>query len=297
MNLGIGSAQFGMDYGISNRGGRTPPSEVRLLLEHARTAGVRIIDTAPLYGTAEEVLGQFLPSDRHFDVVTKTPSFAGVPETSRARLLESTFERSLTRLGTRRVYGLLAHHADDLLGPGGAALYEAMSALKLSGKVERIGASIYEPEQVDQLLERFAIDLIQVPLNVLDQRLVAGGYLERLKKTGVEIHARSAFLQGLLLMAPAELPPHFDPAKPLLRRYHGWLAARGLDALAGAVGFIAGLPHLDAAIFGVNTCRQFSEIIARSRSALDPAEFREFALNDRAIINPSLWPAQCVHSA
>ena len=173
MKLGIGSVQFGLDYGISNRSGATPPSDVQLILDRAGAAGVRIIDTAPLYGTAEEVLGKCLPHSHRFDIVTKTPSFTDIPESARVGHLKRVFERSLTRLGTNRVYGLLMHHADDLLKPGGEALYEAMTALKHAGKVARIGASIYEPEQVDRLLERFAIDLIQVPVNVLDQRLVA----------------------------------------------------------------------------------------------------------------------------
>lgn len=296
MKIGIGSAQFGLDYGISNPAGVTPPSDVKLILDRADAAGVRIIDTAPLYGAAEEVLGKCLPGHR-FDIITKTPSFTDIPEKDGAGHLIRIFERSLARLGAGRVYGLLMHHAGDLLKPGGKALYEAMTALKHAGKVSRIGASIYDPEQVDQLLDRFAIDLIQVPVNVLDQRLIAGGHLARLKTAGVEIHARSAFLQGVLLMPTEELPAHFEPIKPLLRRYCRWLAERGLDPLGAAIGFMVGLAHIDAVIIGVSTLQQFSEVLARSKSALDAEEFREFALNDRAMVNPALWPSQCAHSA
>jgi aryl-alcohol dehydrogenase-like predicted oxidoreductase len=297
MKIGIGSAQFGMDYGISNRGGATPAVEVRRILEWADGAGVRIIDTAPLYGAAEEVLGRCLPDAHRFDIVTKTPSFGRTAENARAGELTAAFERSLARLGAREVYGLLVHHADDLLSPGGSRLFEAMLALKRDRKVRRIGASVYEPGQVDRLLERFAIDLIQVPVNILDQRLLAGGQLARLKGKGVEVHARSAFLQGVLLMEPGDLPAHFDRIKPLLRRYRDWMAERGLDPVGAAVGFVTGLPHVDAVIIGVNTLQQLAEVVARSKPPLDPEDFRGFAVADPAIINPTLWPEHCDRSA
>src|SRR5262249_17350751 len=159
----------------------------------------RFIDTAPLYGGSEESLGRALRAGDAFAIVTKTPWFGpgGVP--ANAEALTSAFQASLDRLRQERVYGLLVHRASDLLGPEGDDLFEAMRRLKQLGRVAKIGVSIYDARELEGVLARHQPDLVQLPLNVLDQRLLAGGQITRLKSAGVEIHARSAFLQGLLL--------------------------------------------------------------------------------------------------
>ena len=75
VRLGLGSAQFGLDYGVTNLRGQTTPADVAELLRIAGHAGVRVIDTAPAYGSSEETIGACLPSEHHFRIVTKTPVF------------------------------------------------------------------------------------------------------------------------------------------------------------------------------------------------------------------------------
>lgn len=88
------------------------------------------------------------------------------------------------------------HRADDLFVPGGERLMAALTDLKQQGLVAKIGVSVYNAEQIDQVLDRFAIDLVQLPISVLDQRLLRSGHLRKLKSAGVEVHARSVFCRA-----------------------------------------------------------------------------------------------------
>lgn len=290
MKLGIGTVQFGMDYGISNREGQTPPDEVRKILDMAAAQGVRVLDTASLYGTSETVLGKTLRPDHVFDIVTKTPAFgtAAISD-SDAQRLEQAFLQSLENMRQSHVYGLLMHNADDLLVEGGELLMEKMSLLKQRGLVKKVGASIYSGEQVDRLMEKYEMDLVQLPVNVLDQRLLTGGQLGRLKRRGVEVHARSIFLQGVLLMQAKDLSVHFESIRAHIASYHAYLIGHGLSLLEAALGFVAGLKEVDVAVCGINTCRQFDEIIAMAKPLSVSVSLENFAIDDPAILNPSQW--------
>lgn len=288
MKIGLGTVQFGQEYGVSNSNGQTSPEEVVRILEAAGRYGIRIIDTAALYGNSESVLGNALLKKNSFDIITKTPRFEGTERQKRAKMLKQTFQRSLQYLRSASLYGLLIHHADDLISDGGNLLMDQMIELKQEGLIKKIGVSVYTARQIDQVLDKYSIDLVQLPVNVLDQRLLVSGHLTLLKKAGVEIHARSVFLQGLLLMDPMTVPPYFTSIRQRLTDYHGYLRRLGLKPVQAALGFVTALAETDCVICGVNSQQQLEEIYA-SRTPLDPDQFTRFAISDEKIVNPSQW--------
>ncbi len=191
MKLGLGTVQFGQNYGVSNSHGKSPLSEVERILDLAALRGIRVLDTAPAYGTSEEVLGHLLSCVHRFLIVTKTPKFPGRQITNRdAEILESTFLDSLRKLRQSQIYSLLIHDADSLLAPGSELLVDKLLELKRRGFVQKIGFSAYTPVQVKQILARFTVDIVQIPFSVLDQRMRLEGCLKQLKQSGIEIHAR-----------------------------------------------------------------------------------------------------------
>lgn len=288
MKIGLGTVQFGLDYGVSNKGGKTPIEEVGRIIEAAAQNNVRVIDTAALYGTSEDTLGKALASNHDFDIVTKTIKFnkaAIGPDDARA--LEDAFAGSLSRLKARSIYGLLMHDADDLFKDGGEMLFEKMVELKEAGLVKKIGASVYTADQIDRLLSGPPVDLVQLPVNILDQRLIKGGHLARLRSAGVEVHGRSAFLQGLLLMGINDLPPFFEPIREHLGRYHCFLKREGISRVHGAIGFVTGLEEIDTVVCGVETRDQLLDIL-RAKPLL-AAAFEEFAISDERMLNPAKW--------
>ena len=290
--IGLGTAQFGLDYGLSNPGGRVPEQEVRKILHTAWNSGVNLLDTAAAYGTSEEVLGKTIEPDYRFQIVTKVPS---IPSELGANEVETfirrTFERSLRRLRTNSVYSLMFHNADDLLSETGNEAYATLRALKDEGFIEKIGVSAYTQAQLEAVARRFDYDLVQVPINALDQRLMQSAYLTELHDKGVEIHARSVFLQGLLLQPPDELDSYFDPVRSKLREFHAEDKRHGATPLKLALTYVNGIDTISQVVIGVTRETELREVLDTVREPIS-AEFEQFAVNDEAIINPALWPAK-----
>jgi aryl-alcohol dehydrogenase-like predicted oxidoreductase len=289
--LGLGTVQFGMDYGVTNSAARTPADEVAAILGEAGHAGIALIDTAPAYGISEEVLGQRWPEGHRFQVVSKTPVVKARRITpDDARDLETTFLASLSRLRLDRMYGLLVHHADNLLAEHGELLLEAMRSVQERRLVAKIGVSVYSGQELDAVLRRFTPDVVQLPISVFDQRLIASGHLRELARRGVEIHARSAFLQGVLLADPAGLGSYFDPIKPLLRQYGECCAKAGLSALRAALEFFNGVPEVSYIVVGTCSHAQLRELLEAARSAGAPSlDYKCWACADEQMVNPSMW--------
>lgn len=290
MKLALGTAQFGMNYGIANLSGQTPESEVAVILNSAAQAGLRVIDTAHLYGESESVLGRTLPYEHPFHLVTKTPKFA---PTLDARAIETalnqSFALSLARLHHTQIYGLLVHHSGDLLAPNGSSLWQGLQRLREEGRVQRIGASVYSSEQIDALLQRYPLDLVQLPLSILDQRLIRSGHLARLADRGIEIHARSTFLQGALLMDPTQLPPQLAALKSHLARLRETIEAQSMNMLEAALRFVIDRPEITAVICGVDRHHHLQELIAAARSGRTLSDPERWAFDDVRVLDPSQW--------
>lgn len=290
VKLGLGTAQWGLDYGVANRYGITAPETVTALLEEAGRYGIEVLDTASQYGSSEAVLGGNRLDG--FRIITKTPTFGVSRITAgQATDVKKTFARSLELLGQRQVYGLLVHNADDLLAAGSEWLVAALKELQAKGEVAKIGVSVYDAAQLDGVLKAFTPDLVQLPLNILDQRLLASGHLELLKERGAEVHVRSVFLQGLLLMPLSEVPGYFEPVRPLLASLHHAARAQGLTVNQAALAFVRDLPHVDTVLVGLDNLAQFRSCIEDfgRDSRFDAAGL---ASNDPRFVNPSRWKLQ-----
>ena len=285
--LGIGAAQFGLDYGISNLSGRVSSEEVGRILEEAARLGVEFLDTAAGYGEIEEVLGRY--DLTRFRVVTKTPHlYTNNDPRLKGQELQSTFEASICKLRLTKVYGLLCHNAGHLLSEDGEHLYKIMARLKADGLVEKIGVSVYSGTQINLLLERYPLELIQLPLNVFDQRLIVDGLLTRLVDRGVEIHARSVFLQGLLLMSVNDVPAYFDPIVPLLSRWQQAVRESGHTNVEAALAFVRDTPGIETVIVGVTSLAELRSCVRAHRFAR-PFSAEGLACNMSEFVNPSLW--------
>jgi aryl-alcohol dehydrogenase-like predicted oxidoreductase len=290
MKVGLGTVQFGMNYGISNVDGRTPVSEVKKILQVAEAQGMRVIDTAALYGDSEEVLGQTLEPQLSFDIVSKTPRFSlDRIDDNDAKTLEKTFLESLSKLRRSAIYGLLGHQVDCLFAVGGSLLMDKMVELKQRGLVRRIGVSVYSGQQINRVLDQYQVDLVQLPINVFDQRLLQSGHLRVLQRAGIEVHARSAFLQGLLLMDPRNLPPHLHCAVAQLSSFQLAAERSGLSPMQAALRFVVALGEVSCVICGVNNHHQLLEICAAEQRDTQPDDWSRFALDDDDILDPTKW--------
>ena len=292
MRLGLGTAQFGLDYGVSNRSGKVRIAEARKIFEVAESAGISLLDTAPAYGDSQASIGAALEPQARFRMVTKTPVFTSdTIGASDAHALSESFDASRKALRRDTLYGLLFHRADDVLKPGGRRLVDAAQDLVQRGAVEKIGVSVYTGSEIDRILDVFTPGIVQTPVNVLDQRLVKSGHLARLGQLGVELHVRSVFLQGLLLMDAERMPAYFGPFQPGLRGYFAAVAAGGLSKVEAVLGFAMSLPA-DAVLVGVSSAEELRELIRCSDSRAARIDYDAYAIDDPGLVDPSRWSLQ-----
>ncbi len=275
--IGLGTVQFGLDYGISNQQGKPNLEEVKRILKTAAEVGIEVLDTAAVYGDSESVLGTCL-ADFDFKIITK---FMG----SKTPMdLRQQLEGSLGRLKCEQVYGYMAHRPIELVEYN--ELWGTLQELKNEGIVQKVGYSLNTLEEYNEMenlhKEHGYPDLVQVPFNYFDSRFV--DVMKQLRSKGCEIHARSAFLQGLFFMDPDELSEHFNEVKgdiQLLQNQYGSSLPRVLLKHALVKEFI------DRVVIGVQNAEQLSGNIAEVQASpeMEPLN-KQFG---EEVIVPSNW--------
>lgn len=283
--LALGTVQFGMSYGVSNTSGRVPLETARMMVQLAIASGIDTVDTAIGYGESEQVLGSIGMGE--LKMVSKLPPLPARVTNVRAWVL-SKAEKSLENLGVKQLHGLLLHRSSDLFGSTGVELYAAMRDLQEAGKVRKLGVSIYAPTELDAHEGMYAFDLIQAPINLVDHRLASSGWLIRLKEQGCEVHARSTFLQGLLLMKRDAIPTKFSPWSALWDRWHSWLGHHNMDAIRACLAYPLSFSEIDRVVVGALDVVQLQEIMKAVQQ--EPvAPFPDLACEDENLINPTKW--------
>lgn len=286
MKLALGTVQFGLDYGVSNAKGKVAKPEVQAILELACQSGVSLLDTASAYGDSEVVLGQLDAADS-FELISKLPAMRPgdiIEQCTRA------FQQSLENLKEQSLYALLVHQADDLLSESGEQLFAFLQRCKSQGKVKKIGVSVYTPAQLTAILDRYPVDLVQLPCNVFDQRFAQAGLIDRLQNNGVEVHARSVFLQGLLLMEPDDLPESLLMAKAPLERFKQACEAHKVSRLSAAIACLVQNESINKLVVGVTSVKELKEIIDAYQLANSVSlAWHKFVVNNESLLNPSCW--------
>lgn len=285
--LALGTAQFGLNYGIANQRGQITASEVATLLTRAHQAGINTLDTAIDYGESEAVLGTVdLDGWR---VVSKLPALPADCN-SITDWVRSQIESSLQRLGIAHLHAMLLHRPIELLGEHGRTLHTALTAARAAGLIKKIGVSVYQPEELDPLWATYGdFDLVQAPLNIFDRRLISSGWLQKLKQSGCEVHTRSAFLQGLLLMPTQQRPEKFQRWKPLWDQWEGWLSRHNASAMQTCLSFALSNNSIDRVILGVDSLSQLEQIIAAAKSSTMPLPPDTMQCDDTELLNPAMW--------
>ena len=262
-----------------------PLAEAGQIVDRAWQAGCDTLDTAIAYGNRESCLGQVGVGG--WRVVSKLPAYPA----DCGNLLDWCLQQvrsSLLRLQIPRLDALLLHAPGQLAGSRGGELFAALLEVKALGLVGRIGASIYAHGELDALIPRFQLELVQAPFNVLDQGLLASGWAQRLADKGVEIHLRSVFLQGLLLMGESERPKAFAPWQSRWQLWHDWLGATGLTPLQACLGHALGQGLASRVVVGVTSLSELDEILGAACADV-PSLPAGLACQDAKLINPSLW--------
>ena len=288
--LGLGAAQFGAERGAPAGRGRLNQAEAMAAVALAADAGVRLIDTSAQYGESEAVLGRVLPqappSPPPFRIVTKTaPIAVGV------NLVETTARASLVRLGVTKAAAIVVHTAADLLGPDGPELWARLNCLKQEGLYDAVGISARAADDPVGLARRFKPDLMQLPVSLLDQRLIADGALSTLAEMGIELHLRSVFQQGLLFLPRSGLPANLADAGPRLSRIQRTIAEAGADPLHAALAFALNRPEASSVIVGVASAAELRAVLAAAVAPKPALDWDALSLDNPVVLDPKMWAA------
>jgi len=284
--LVLGTVQLGMAYGVNNKTGQPDQADAFAILDRAFEAGITMFDTAAAYGNSEEVVGAWI-LERSFQ---EKVSIVSKMKPAKGELRpEDEIRASMKRLHLKKLSGYMLHAVADMSSD---EIVSSLKGLKAQGLAERVGASIYNPKEAHEAVAK-EFDCIQIPYNVFDRRLDVSGFFDETKNAGMTVFARSPFLQGLLLMAPDEIPTHLLPAKQYVEMFRVIATSHHVSVLQAALAYVDAHSGIDHIVFGAETSGQLNEILEEYSKKAPTGLIEElrdaFDNVDSTIIDPSQW--------
>lgn len=291
--ISLGTVQLGIAYGVANRVGMPATQTANAILDAALAGGISCLDTSRDYGESEARIGAWLASRptgaRRPLVVTKVPKLPNGAQVG--SWVRQQVELSCRTLGVTRLDGVLLRSEQFLL----ADAQTTLAALRNEGKVGAFGLSVYDPDHLALALDCPGLGAVQVPMNIIDMRCHQRGLLQRCHRQGVAVFVRSAYLQGLLLMAPEHLPAPLAAAAPLLRRLDQLAAAHGLSRAQMALAWVRDVPGVSSVVVGAESVGQIEESLAAAAAppiapALAAEILRLVEAAPHWLTDPRTWP-------
>ena len=283
MKLAIGTAQFGYKYGITNSTGQVNINQIKKILNFSKQNKIFYLDTAIDYGESEKIIGNL--KLKNFQIITKLPS-PPYNEKNLEEWTEKKILKSLKLLKVKKIYALLLHNPNQLNLTSGRRIYEAIIKLKKKKIIKKIGVSVYNRKELNNILKMYKIDIVNLPLSFANREFLKDDCLKKLKKNKIEIHVRSIFLQGLLVN-------YFkDDFKYLLntnffKKWDLWLKKNKINSIDACVNFVKKIKEVDKIIVGIDNFEQL-KFIFRAYQRKDSLIFPFFNIHKK-IINPQYW--------
>ena len=296
----LGTAQLGLDYGVANIHGKPDFQLAIKMLNYAWENGINSFDTAPSYGNSEKIIGSFISStgDIEDDIIltSKLPPIVQDGEILFDSLYNFVRESLLHTLNSLKIQYLpiyLLHHAPDILMKDGIVI-DCLNELKKEGLIKRFGISAYNPEDIEATFKFKDLDVVQVPLNIFDQRLMKTGLLKKMVSKKYMIFARSIYLQGLLFIPPDKLPKNIETVKEPLIKLRSLSSEYNLEISKIALLFIRDIPGVTSLVIGSETIDQIATNLKNLNSICLPSDLHsniidEFSELPEKIFKPSLW--------
>lgn len=284
--LALGTVQFGLNYGITNLNGEVSDQELASILNFAATQQINLFDTAADYGDAQNRLGNFSSPSLKPRYISKF----SLPNNSNLPTVENVYGNSIQELGVNHLEGLLFHKITDLQDRRTPEVLKIMKDAREEGKIENIGVSIYSLQELEIALGVFPdLDIVQLPSNILDLKLLNSALVQQLVGQGVQIHVRSVFLQGLLLSDPEQIPTQFSPLKPALAQLQKLSRELGQSIIELILGNMKFHPHVSAVVIGSTSVSELAEITEAWEKSINLPEIALPEVSEE-ILDPRKWP-------
>tara|TARA_B110000008_G_C16937582_1_gene551200 strand:- start:130 stop:1008 length:879 start_codon:yes stop_codon:yes gene_type:complete len=284
--ISIGTAQLGLNYGIGNKNGKIPVESFQKIIDLAKQHEISSLDTAMAYGNAEVLLGEI--GVQGFNTTTKLSSIP-LGDKNIDTWVQDKIETSLANLKQDKLYSVLLHDPTQLTNSKGIQIMKALERAKNKNLMQKIGVSIQNPDDLKNITQNFNIDIIQAPFNILDRRLDQTGWIDKLHNLHIEIHARSIFLQGLLLMSALDIPENFHKWNYLFNKFHRWLEAQKITPYEACLNFALSYKKISKLVIGVDSINQFKILISTLSKLKTITKFPDISSKELNLIDPTRW--------
>ncbi|MDC3164360.1 aldo/keto reductase, partial [Prochlorococcus sp. AH-716-F13] len=287
-------AQFGMNYGITNIKGKIKQQEVKRILEIATKNDINFIDTAQSYGNSEKVIGMSLPENNSYNIISKLKKLPNnIDKEDLYEFLDNSLQNTLINLNKKNIDALLLHNSSDLYGENGDLLLSWINKKIEEKIIKRFGVSIYDYSEVENIPLK-KIQIIQLPISLFDQRFIFNGTLEYLQNNDISIHARSIFLQGLILTDTEKLPSFLSNSFiENHQKFTNYCFNNKIKKLELAISFIKSIDYLESILIGIENEYQLKQIInvwGKCNQIRDNLNFKSWNMKNIYDIDPRKWP-------
>lgn len=279
-NIILGTANFGLNYGIKNKYKKLKIKKIKKILIVLKKKKLNFIETSQDYTNVEKLLGNL--NTKQFKIVTKFIF------RENNNFVFDKFLETIKNLKTKNIHTVLFHRSSDLLKKNGKTIYDEMLLLKKKGYIKKIGVSSYHKKELKKILDKYKFDVVQVPINIFNQSFIEKDFLHYLKKKKVEIHARSIFLQGLLLLKEKDVPDKFLKDRKTFQKWNLWLKKNRTTNFDACLNFITNQKYIKKIIVGVDNSKQLNEIINFKKSK-KKFNFNMMKTKSSRVTDPKLW--------
>jgi len=277
----IGTANFNKDYGFKRK--KISKIELEKIFTYLKNKKINFFDTASSYGGAEKIIGQYKLS--HNKVITKLPK---VEKKNINNFIKKRVKKTLSDTKEKKLYAILLHNASDLLSKKGIEIFKILKRFKTLKITSKIGVSSYDIKEVDKIIKKYKIDIIQIPLSILDQRICKKGWIRKIKNKNIEIHVRSIFLQGLLLEDLRKIDNKFKKWKKYFKKWDNFCSNNSISKEFGALKFVQS-KNIDKLVIGINSLSELKKNIQILSDKKKIKFTKSLNCEDEKLLNPFNW--------
>lgn len=281
-NIVLGTANLNLKYGVFQYKHKKKYFNKKIVSELLKNK-IKLIDTSPYY-RLEKDKNNF----ERFDVITKIK----LPKKNIKFFLDNLehfIKIELKKNQKKIFYAILLHNPKDLYTKMGKMFLKKLFFLKKKKYFEKIGVSIYDSSELKKILKIFNPEIVQFPINVLDQRMINNGSLDLLKKKKIITQARSIFLQGILLKKQKFLSNKLNKVfSNKLDKFNKWCNDKKISRLEACVNFIEQNKKIDLVTIGFENLKQVKQILAAFKKKIK-LNYKELSIEDINIIDPRKW--------
>ena len=286
----LGGAQLGNKYGIFSKGTKMKNrNELKKIFKLSIKNKLNFVDTAHDYRNSEKIIGKL--SKNKFKIISKI----NIPSRLSSKNLELYIYRkvniSLKKLKSKNIDILLLHNFDKFFYNDNYLLkiYKVFMKLKSDKIITKLGISSYYPEKIHKFYKYFKFEVVQIPFNIFDQRLLSSIFYNSSSFKNVEIHARSIFLQGILL--EKKYPSYFNKWKEKIEIFSRYIKKNNINPIYFCLNFVMNTKKVKKIVIGVQSCKQLKMIIKNTQKKITYNRniYKRFTINDQKLIIPTYW--------